>query len=62
VAVASFDQMKSEIEERDLRDKTRADSPLTQAEDAVYIDSSAMAIEEVVERILEIVAVRQEGA
>jgi cytidylate kinase len=55
VAVASFDQMKSEIEERDLRDKTRADSPLTQAEDAVYIDSSAMAIEEVVERILEIV-------
>jgi cytidylate kinase len=58
VAVASFDRMKSEIEERDLRDKTRADSPLTQAEDAVYIDSSAMAIEEVVERILEIVKSR----
>jgi cytidylate kinase len=58
VAVASFDQMKSEIEERDLRDKTRADSPLTQAEDAIYIDSSTMAIEEVVERILEIVKSR----
>jgi cytidylate kinase len=55
VAVASVDRMKSEIEERDLRDKTRADSPLAQAEDAVYIDSSAMTIDEVVERILEIV-------
>jgi cytidylate kinase len=55
VALGSFDQMKSEIEERDLRDKTRADSPLTLAEDAVYIDSSAMAIDEVVVRILEIV-------
>ncbi|MGE0130930.1 MAG: (d)CMP kinase [Blastocatellales bacterium] len=58
VAVASLEQMKFEIEERDHRDKTRADSPLTQAEDAVYIDSSAMTIDEVVEKILEI-AVRQ---
>lgn len=55
VAVASLEQMKAEIEGRDHRDKTRADSPLTQAEDAVYIDSSAMTIEEVVEKILEIV-------
>ncbi len=58
VAVASFDQMKSEIEERDLRDKTRADSPLVRAEDAIYIDSSTKTIEEVVERILEIVKSR----
>jgi len=58
VAVASLEQMKSEIEERDQRDKTRADSPLTQAEGAIYIDSSAMTIEEVVERILEIVKSR----
>jgi len=62
VAVASFDRMKSEIEERDHRDKTRADSPLTQAEDAVYIDSSAMAIEKVVERILEIVKANCRGS
>jgi cytidylate kinase len=61
VAVPSLNQMKSEIEERDHRDKTRADSPLAQADDAVYIDSSAMTIDEVVERILEIVAVRQKG-
>ncbi|MCG3161241.1 MAG: Cytidylate kinase [Acidobacteria bacterium] len=55
VAVASLEQMKAEIEERDHRDKTRADSPLTQAEDAIYIDSSAMTIDEVVEKILKIV-------
>jgi cytidylate kinase len=54
VAVASPEEMKEEIEQRDHRDKTRADSPLLRAEDAVYIDSSAMTIDEVVERILEI--------
>jgi CMP/dCMP kinase len=54
VAVASPEEMREEIELRDHRDKTRADSPLTQAEDATYIDSSAMTIDEVVGRILEI--------
>jgi len=54
VAVASPEEMKEEIERRDHRDKSRADSPLTQAEDAVYIDSSAMTVDEVVRRILEI--------
>jgi cytidylate kinase len=54
VAVASPEEMKEEIERRDTRDKTRADSPLLRAEDAVYIDSSAMTVDEVVERILEI--------
>jgi cytidylate kinase len=55
VALASFQALKEEIEQRDHRDKTRADSPLVQAEDAIYIDSSSMAIEEVVERILDVV-------
>lgn len=45
-----------EIEERDHRDKTRADSPLVQAEGATYIDSSAMEINEVVEKILSLVS------
>jgi cytidylate kinase len=54
VAVASPEEMKEEIERRDHRDKTRSDSPLTQTEDAVYIDSSAMTVDEVVARILEI--------
>ena len=54
-AVASLEQMQFEIEERDTRDKTRADSPLVQAEDAVYIDSSRLTIEEVVTQILRLV-------
>lgn len=52
IAVASIERMRSEIEERDLRDKSRDDSPLIQAEDAIYIDSSGLSIEEVVVRIL----------
>ena len=44
-----------EIEERDHRDKTRADSPLIQAENAVYIDSSGMTINEVAEKILSLI-------
>jgi cytidylate kinase len=54
VAVASLEEMKREIELRDHRDTTRADSPLTRAEDAIYIDSSGMTVDEVVDRILEI--------
>lgn len=55
IALDSLDQMKSEIEDRDERDKTRADSPLIQASDAVYIDSSGMTIDEVVDQIMKIV-------
>jgi CMP/dCMP kinase len=55
----SLEQMKADIEERDSRDKTRADSPLVQAEDAIYIDSSDMTIDEVVEKMLEIVRARK---
>lgn len=59
VAVASFDHMKNEIEERDHRDKTREDSPLAAADDAIHVDSSAMTVDEVVERILAIVQSHQ---
>lgn len=47
---------QAEIEERDHRDKTRADSPLVQAEDALYLDSSGLTIEDVVEQVRAIVA------
>lgn len=59
VALDSLQKMKEEIEQRDDRDKSRADSPLIQAEGAIYIDSSAMTIDEVVDRILEIVRLTQ---
>jgi CMP/dCMP kinase len=52
----SLDRMKAELEARDHRDTTRLDSPLVQTEDAVYIDSSAMTIDEVVERIMDIIS------
>jgi cytidylate kinase len=47
-----------QIKERDLRDTARADSPLAQAPDAVYLDSTHMSIDEVEEAILKIVRAR----
>ena len=52
------EQLASQMRERDLRDSTRADSPLSQAPDAVYLDSTAMGIEDVVENILKVVRAR----
>lgn len=47
-----------EMEERDRRDRSRPESPLVQAPDAVYIDSAELAVEEVVEAILRVVRSR----
>ena len=47
------------LEARDLSDRTRAISPLTRAADAVYIDTTGMAVEAVVTRVMAIVAARQ---
>lgn len=49
-------QLQKEIEERDYRDMNREVSPLRQAEDAVLLDTSDLNIEEVVERMQQIVA------
>ncbi len=46
-----FDHTRKEIEERDTRDMQREVAPLIKAEDAVFIDSSEMNIDAVVERI-----------
>jgi len=48
---ADIDRIEADIIERDLRDMTRELNPLTQAEDAVLVDSSDMTIEEVVAHI-----------
>lgn len=55
---ATLDQIAREIRERDERDRTRAASPLMQAPDAIYLDSSDLAIEQVEEAILKIVRER----
>ncbi|SET51467.1 (d)CMP kinase [Lacrimispora sphenoides] len=48
----SLDDIEKDIIERDYRDMNRENSPLKQAEDAVLLDSSAMTIPQVVDRIL----------
>jgi cytidylate kinase len=51
-------QLAAQMKERDERDSTRADAPLAQAPDAVYLDSTGQGIEEVIESILRIVRSR----
>ena len=58
---ASFDTVLAEITGRDQRDSTREDSPLRPAPDAVHVDTGGLTIEQVVERVLEIVRARQGG-
>lgn len=50
----SLEEIQTEIEDRDYRDMHREHSPLTQAEDAVLVDTSAMTIEQVIDRIIQI--------
>jgi CMP/dCMP kinase len=54
----SEQQLAGEMRERDRRDTTRADAPLSQAPDAVYLDSTTLGIEEVVEAILKMIRAR----
>ena len=49
-----FEEIKKDIAERDSHDMNRKVSPLCQAEDAVYLDSSNMTIDEVKDEILRI--------
>lgn len=44
-----------EMEERDRRDRTREHSPLVRAEDAVYMDTTDLGIEEVEQRLLKVI-------
>lgn len=50
-----YEQILEETIQRDKNDSTRALSPLKQAEDAVCIDTSNMTIDEVVEKIVQMV-------
>ncbi len=52
---ADLDQIEHDIIERDTRDMNREIAPLKQAEDAIYIDSSDMNIDEVVDAIKKLV-------
>lgn len=52
---ADFESVRAEMVERDARDSTRPDSPLRQAPDATYLDSSSLTEAEVEEALLRIV-------
>lgn len=48
---ASVESMAAELRERDRRDRTRANSPLEPAHDAVVLDSTALSEDEVLEHV-----------
>lgn len=50
--VSTYEQTLAEINERDARDVSRSDSPLTIAEDAVVIDTSELDLTEVFEQMI----------
>jgi cytidylate kinase len=53
--VAAIQDVATALEERDRSDRTRAASPLTQASDAVVIDTTTLSIEDAVERVMDVV-------
>ena len=55
----SYEKTFAEIKERDERDVSREDSPLSIAEDAVVIDTSELDLTEVFEQMLKVVREKQ---
>ena len=49
---ATLAALSLEIAERDLRDSTRAASPLVASADAILLDTTGLSVDEVVERVL----------
>jgi len=54
----ALSEIAREIAERDARDRTRAEAPLTQAPDAEYLDTTGLTPQQVKEAILKIVRER----
>jgi cytidylate kinase len=50
--ISTYEQTLAEINERDERDVSRSDSPLTIADDAIVIDTSELDLTEVFETML----------
>jgi cytidylate kinase len=54
-ARAAIQDVATALEERDHSDRTRTTSPLAKANDAVLIDTTGLPVDEVIQRILELV-------
>jgi cytidylate kinase len=48
----SVDDVEASIIERDRKDSTRSDSPLTESSDAVVVDTTGSSVDEVVDHVL----------
>jgi cytidylate kinase len=55
----TLDQIRAELEARDRRDRERSATPLVQAADAVFIDTSGLPLDAVIDRALEIARTRR---
>jgi len=53
-SAVSLATLSREIAERDLRDSTRSVAPLRPASDALVIDSTGVAVEAIIERVIEL--------
>jgi CMP/dCMP kinase len=54
----TVEQIRVELDERDRRDRGRSATPLIKADDAIFVDTSDMPLDRVVEHALEIVRMR----
>jgi cytidylate kinase len=57
----NFEETFADMAERDRRDATRADSPLKVADDAIVVDSTGLAIDEVFEKMMTAVQEKSGG-
>lgn len=55
---ANLDAVTASLKERDERDRTRLEAPLLQAPDAQFIDSTGLSLDEVEEKVLQLVRSR----
>lgn len=56
-----FESVLNEVINRDKIDSSRSVAPLKQADDAIYIDSTGLAIDQVVERVMALVNAQRQG-
>ena len=49
---ANIDDLRADLEARDVRDSTRAVAPLKPAQDALVLDNSLLSVDEAVEQVL----------
>jgi len=58
----TLEQLEEELRRRDTMDRERSVSPLTQAPDAVYLDTTHMSLDEVVDYVLKLCQKIDEGS